>query len=262
MTLENQILIVPETIYKTYFKIRLFTDNSQNKSIEPILEYLEFRKFIILRYTQGLEISYKSQRPHIHLHIECSSSEPWESKTPIQQLFKNWYKGQPYAKLALAFKHEKEIKDIEKFLMYPLKCQEDLTELNYSGMTQSYAKELLIQAKRLYKEKIAFIKKKELKEQDLSNRFKNLRNYLDEELSINQTFALLLEDGENEYGQEYLGKIKKIGLACNIIGPLIIDYYVKNHDCDFPYNIDKIIYKYLLSKKLILSRDLYFIISR
>lgn len=248
-------------------KVRLFLDNDGNKETEPVLQYLEEKcNFIIVRYTQGVEVSYKSHRKHIHLHIEVSSTDEWSQKTPIQQTFKNWQKskGIPYAKSALSLKFEEKVEDYEKLLMYPLKCQETLEESSYHGISQSYAHDLWVQAIRIYKEKLLYINKKELKEETRSTTWKNLVTDLEDCLKTDPRWHIIIkqeEDLETE-DLEYLGKIKNIKQACIILGPRIVDHYITHHDCDVPWNIDKLIYKFLLQKRLILSRDLYFILAK
>ncbi len=254
-------------LYKHAIKVRLFLDNDGNKSIEPILNYLEDKcKFIIVRYTYGEEVSHKSHRKHFHLHIEVHTHDVWSQKTPIQQLFKNWQKskGIPYAKSALSLKFEEKVGDIEKLLMYPLKTLETLEETAYYGISQAYARDLWVQAKRIYKEKIEYLGKKELKEESRSNTWKALSVYLTERLKEDPRWHLIIkkeEDLESE-DMEYLGKIKNIKQACVILGPMIVDHYITHHDCDVPWNIDKLIYKYLLQKRLVLSRDIYFILAK
>lgn len=257
-------------LYKHAIKARLFLDNDGNKSIEPILHYLEDKcNFIIVRYTYGEEVSYKSHRKHFHLHIEVSTHDVWTQKTPIQQLFKNWQKGKgiPYAKSALSLKFEEKVEDIEKLLMYPLKTLETLEETAYHGISQSYARDLWVQAKRIYKEKLEYLGKKVLKEETKSNTWKALSVYLSERLKEDPRWQLIIKTEEDlepftEVPLEYLGKIYNIKQACVILGPMIVDHYITNHDCDVPWNIDKLIYKYLLQKRLVLSRDIYFILAR
>lgn len=267
--MSNQLITDKQDLplYKHAIKVRLFLDNEGNKSIEPILHYLEDKcNFIIVRYTYGEEVSHKSKRKHFHLHIEVSTHDVWTQKTPIQQLFKNWYKdkGKPYAKSALSLKFEEKVGDIEKLLMYPLKTLETLEETAYHGISQSYARDLWVQAKRIYKEKLEYLSKKELKEETRTSTWNNLVTYLNNKIEEDPRWQLIIkqeEDLEPE-DMEYLGKIKSIKQACVIIGPMIVDHYITHHDCDVPWNIDKLIYKYLLQKRLILSRDLYFILAK
>lgn len=262
---ENEVIASKPHQYG--IKIRLFLDNSGNQQIEPFLEYLEEKKFIINRYTYGIETSLKSHRKHYHLHIEVLTHEKWCQKTPIQQTFKNWQKskGIPYAKSALSFKIEEKIEDVEKLLMYPLKSQETLEESSYSGISHAYANELWIRAKQIQQEKIKYIEKKELKEETRSNTWNNLVTFLNSKIEIDPRWELLIQQSDDpdfSEDSEYLGKIKDIRKASLILGPMIIDHYIDAHDCDVPWNINKLIYKFLLQKRLILSRDLYFILDK
>ena len=262
---ENEVIASKPLQYG--IKIRVFLDNSGNQQIEPFLEYLEEKKFIIKRYTYGEEISMKSHRSHFHLHMEVLSHERWCQKTPIQQTFKNWQKpkGIPYAKSALSFKIEEKIEDVERLLMYPLKCQETLEESNYSGISQAYANELWIRAREIHLGKIKYIQEKQLKEESRSNTWNNLVTFLNNKIAIDPRWELLIQQSDDPdftEESEYLGKIKDIRKASLILGPMIIDHYIDAHDCDVPWNINKLIYKFLLQKRLILSRDLYFILDK
>lgn len=270
LKIQTQLVDDP-TIFTYAFKLRMFTDHTQYNKPDKFMEFIEERFGTLYQWTFGNETSLKSNRPHWHLHlITRTEKERKITKTPITQLFKTWYK-QKYPGLndlpknQYSIKFEKELRSHEEFLMYPLKCQETI-EPNKNYYHVENVKELHAQAKILMKKKKEYIDKKLLKEETINNVWNQLCNFLTEKSSEDPRWIHLIlteqeapSDSEN---YEYLGKIRNIRMAFNILGPYIVDYYRTNHNSDIPWNIDKMIIKYLCQKNLVLSRDIYFILSR
>jgi len=240
-------------------KIRLHTDISGNTSFIPFLEFIQ-KHFKIIKYTYGEEISYRSKRPHYHLHIELNRSTPWLRTTPIQQLFKQGYKGPPYGKASFSMKLE-EIKDLDKFLGYPLKDQTTLDTNNFWGMEYHEAMLLFTQARTIAREKKEYLNKKEQDLEKRSNTFRELTIYLNNQILSDSRWPNLIQEEVEEGNEEYLGKIKNITLAFWILGTYIVDFYREKYNSEIPWNIDKLIIRFLCQQKLILSRDVYKLLS-
>ncbi len=273
MSTNNISLNVNELPTLTYYlKCRLFLDNDKNHQIDPILEFLEDRGFIIDEYTFGEEISHKSERLHWHLHCILKTKHEWTQKTPIQQLFKNSRFQKliytiPYEKSAFYMKLTKNIDCDEKLLSYPLKCQKTLERKNYHGMSEEKANKLWIISKTLLKNKLEYLGKKKLKEDTQKSNWIKLTSFLNDETAHSPLWDILLhqlQDSENFTEQETLGKIplSKFSQVKQILGPLIVRYYVLNEDSNIPWNIDKLIIKYLLQQKLIECSTVYFFLSK
>lgn len=245
-------------------KIRLHTDISGNTSFIPFLCFIKDR-FKIIKYTYGEEISHRSKRPHYHLHLLVQRGTPWTQKTPIQQLFKQNFKPEDpcdqYGKASFSMKLE-DIKDEDKFLGYPLKDQETISHKNYAGMEYTEAMRLFYIARTIAREKKEYLIKKEKDAEKKSNTFRELSIYLDNIISIDPRWPNLIQTETEEENIEYLGKIKNITLAFWILGTCIVDFYREKYNSEIPWNIDKLIIRYLCQNNLVLSRDIYKLLSR
>lgn len=263
ISLDVQELPTP-TSYTYGLKIRCHTDISGETDFQPILDWIEGRGFYISLYTYGQEVSFKSKRPHWHLHAILFRTEVWHHKTTIQQLFKQTYKGKPYGKMTLSMKLE-AIEDRDKFLQYPLKDQDLLTQRNFNGSdadtdTFSYIKTLHAQATALAREKNKYLKEKENKDSQKKKTYKDLVDFINEKLEYDPRWpALIQTDTENE---QYLGKIKNINLALFIVGCYIIEFYQVKFDSQIPWNLDRIGIRFLSSHNFILREDIYKLLSR
>ena len=216
-------------------------------------------------YCYGQEISYKSKRPHWHLHAVVFRHEAWHHKTHIQQLFKQTYKGNPYGKLALSVKLE-ALEDRDKLLMYPLKDQEIITQDNFNGSdvdseTYQYVRTLHTRATTLRREKVKYLKEKENKDEGKKKTYIDLVNFINEKIEYDPRWENLIQTDPDEENGEYLGKIKNLNLALFIVGCWIIDFYRIKYDSQVPWNIDRLGLRFLSSHNLILTRDIYRLLS-
>lgn len=260
LTLDIQEL----STYTYGIKIRLHTDISGNKSFLPFMFFLE-KYFTIKMWTYGEEISHRSKRPHYHLHIVVESKLPWTKTTPIQQLFKQSFKPDEkeylYGKSAFSMKLEL-IKDIDKFLGYPLKDQETISQKNYDGMDYTEAMRLYHIARTISREKKEYLIKKEQELEKRTNTFRELSIYLDNKIAEDPRWPNLIQTDVDEGNEEYLGKIKNITLSFWILGTYIVDFYREKYNSEIPWNIDKLIIRYLCQNHLVLSRDIYKLLSK
>jgi len=189
MSITLEVNELPEpTLYTYYLKIRVFMENKElendggNHELEPFLEYLEDIKYTIQKYTWTTKNGERSngkkdKRLHWHCHCVVVSDTPWSKKTHIQQLFKTWLKskGIPYNKSQMSFILDKKLEqDEDWFLQYPLKCQKDLTEEMYYGISTSHAEKLLFSSQAILKQKLNYIKQKTLKEENTKNTWSKL----------------------------------------------------------------------------------------
>lgn len=256
---------VPQQSFIYALKIRCHTDISGETSHEPIINWLEARGFYISIYCMGHEISYKSKRPHYHLHAVVFRHEAWHHKTHIQQLFKQTYKGRPYGKLALSMKLE-SLGDRDKLLMYPLKDQESVTQCNFNGSdvdseTLPYIQTLHTRATTLAREKLKYLEEKENKEEGKKKTYIDLVNFINAKIEEDPRWENLIQTDLEEENAEYLGKIRNLNLALFIVGCYIIDFYRLKYDSQIPWNIDRIGLRFLSSHNLILSKDIYRLLS-
>jgi len=264
--MSNVILEVEEKPSFVYaLKIRCHTDISGETEFKPIINWLEARGFYISIYCHGHEISYKSKRPHWHLHAVVFRHEAWAYSTNIQQLFKQTYKGRPYGKLALSMKLE-SLEDRDKLLMYPLKDQEIITKYNFGGNdvdseTYHYARELFHRATALAREKRKYLEEKENKEEGKKKTYIDLVNFINVKIEEDPRWGNLIQTDLEEENAEYLGKIRNLNLALFIVGCYIVDFYRLKYDSQIPWNIDRIGLRFLSSHNLILSKDIYRLLS-
>jgi hypothetical protein len=265
--MSNILLEVKEKpeLFTYAIKIRCHTDISGETDFNPIINWLESRGFYISIYCHGHEVSYKSKRPHWHLHAVVFRHEAWHHKTHIQQLFKQTYKGPPYGKHALSLKLE-PLEDRDKLLMYPLKDQESVTQCNFNGSdvdsdTLPYIQTLHTQATTLAREKLKYLKDKENKEEGKKKTYIDLVNFINENIEKDPRWEALIQTDPDEENSEYLGKIKNLNLALFIVGVYIVDFYRIKYDSQIPWNIDRVGLRFLSSHNLILSKDIYRLLS-
>lgn len=249
-----------------HFKLRFDFLQNHLYDHQILLDWLSHRYGPVVQYTFGEETSYKKKKLHWHCHITVNhTSETKLTKTPFNQLFKTWYKkqhpnGLPLPPNGYSIIIEKEIKDIDLFFAYPLKCQHD--ELVSHGFTSEKLKFLNTTGITLYKNKIKYIKEKELKEETTNNTWKAIVAYLDlnYNTSINPSpYIQIPEDNPNQPPSVIPGHIHSY-LAD--IGELLIQYYMDNEDCQIPFNLDSKSIRYSLLKKYLLPRDCHYLISR
>lgn len=249
-----------------HFKIRMYLDHNKFKDREILLEWLTSRYSSPTCWTYGEETSLKSQRLHYHLHVIIETGKEYNfTKTPLMQLFKTWYsrqypKGIPLEKNSFSIKYEKDLKSRDDFLSYPLKCLDHvINRENYNNVPDIQL--LHASGRTLFRKKLEYIKEKQLRDETRNNTWKSLVIFITDKCSEDPRWELLVQQMDEYENEDYLGKIKNITQASQIIGPYIIEYYCLHHDCDIPFNISKIIYKYLLQKKLVHYFQIYNILK-
>lgn len=262
-SLTNHII----SLNKTYaFKIRMYLDHDKFRDPKILIEWLTSRYSAPTSWTYGEETSLKSKRLHYHLHLLIETTKDLcFTKTPLMQLFKTWYnrqypKGIPLEKNSFSIKYEPQLKNRNDFLMYPLKTQDHIVK-NHNYFNVPDHQELLASAQTLFRKKIEYINGKVLKEEARSNTWKSLSVYVDNELSSDPRWDVIISLSENTEDEEYLGVVQSIDKASRIIGCYMIKYYRNHHDCEVPYNIKKYVLKYLMQKNLVHDWQVYNILS-
>ena len=261
-----------------YIEARCFMDNDGNHELEPFLQFLEDKKFKVIKYTWTTKKGEyaddslaEGQRLHWHCHLISTRDEEWTEKRPIQQSFKSWWKskGIPYA--CRAFQASIFIKlktDETQFLQYPLKCQEVLTEEMYHGMTKEEAEKYRIGGTSIFQKKQEYLGKKRLKENSRKSTWNKLIDFVKDKCEQDPRWIDLIQTSEEiDLSVEIkvwepLGIVKNIKMALNILLPYIVDYYVQHEDCNLPYNIDKLGIKFLLVNKLVSSFQVAELLSK
>lgn len=221
--------------------------------LRVILEKLQYN---IVKLIMAEEVARKTKKVHCHVHAQINI--PQDSKTYkslaqkiIREINKQdkSYLHEPLVLPPRQFSiSEKQVKDILRFMRYPLKDQEDLSGV-YSIGYDDDPYELEIQRRLAFEERIKAIaewEKSQKKKDTENNTFQELVDYLRYHAPIETSLP------DYEFSRTSLERI----------GTKIVTFYRIYKKGKLPFNIDKILFRYLLHQQIASDREIFQMMSR
>lgn len=220
-------------------------------SISIILRILiEKCKFIIKRLVMCEETARITKKVHCHIHLEYLVPESSKVFKSLSQKIKSELAKDNIEEVATLPPRQfsilsKLVKDVARFMRYPLKDQPDTSNTYCIGISETDLEIQRILAVEERQKAIAQFEKNNKKKEEENNTFQELVDYLTIYCPIDNS---LLENTIS------LVDLERIGCK-------IIRFYKVNKKGKLPFNIDRIIFRYLLVKDLISEVDLFHMMS-
>lgn len=219
-------------------------------SITPILRILnENVNYLIRKLIMCEETARKTGKVHCHIHVQCQvppNSKVYKSFS--QKLIRELEKQVEVASLPpRQFSvSSKPVKDSLRFMRYPLKDQPNLDAVIYMGYDEN---QIEIQRCLAFEERQSAIAQWDLKEKK-----KNEENSTFDELCIYLSYSCPVDISHLEY------KFEKCILER--LGSKIVTFYRVYKKSKLPFNLDKILFRYLLTKGIADDLEIFQMMSR
>lgn len=236
-----------------YIDIRFDIHDGYFSDKHALLSWIDEKLGPCSHWTFGTEKGYKTGKPHFHLRVKFKRSQGLP-KTHLGQQFKLWYKkqypkGVPLYKSGFWFKSEPP-KDFKEYFAYPIKDQKGIKIYeHFSGFTHEEILEIHTIGTTLKKNKLKYIKQKELKEEKHNSMWDKLCHYLDENFKIDTDYFLLEDDDGNDIQPTVTYQF--FNKYWHALGEKVVQFYIEHEDCSVPFGIDSKMMRYSLKKKYI-----------
>ncbi len=211
---------------------------------------IEKCNYLIKKLIMCEEISRKTKKEHCHIHIEYEvplGERVFKSISQkiIRELETN--KGEvatlPPRQFSIA---TKEVKDKDRFMRYPLKDQEDLSNTLQIGYDENDLEIMRALAFEERQVKIASWEKTNKKKEEENSTFEELCDYL--------TYSCPIDISHLEYQFErYI--LERLGCK-------IVCFYRVYKKSKLPFNLDRILFRYLLYKGIATDLEIFQMMSR
>lgn len=215
--------------------------------IGRVLGLLGTLNYTIEAVVMAPEVARRTGKPHCHCHVRYKVGDGRYYKSLNTKLVRMLEDDQ-YEELLKPKSYSistKTIDDPERFMRYPLKDQNDLGKVVYLGYTKQQIETQRLLATEERAMKIASYEKK-------------LKSHAEEEATWTQLcdylkVQLVIHTDEN-YSFDY-SVIERLGV-------LIVRFYRMYRKCKLPFNINKVIYRYLLTQQLVSDIQMFELLYR